>query len=375
MLYTMNGKKCVRKGITKGEKMNERNNMLKNTIKELEQQKSKIKKDTDIQIRNIIKVVMDYAEELSAVSSNDKMLRASRIINDNQDLVIVVSHYGQVISILLRTFYGEDKRPKPEKDLTIYVGEDKCSYTTSESYESSRKDILFIAKEASRLMSEDDSLMNEILSQVVDDLKKSIEAEDMEKSFEKENKLKFLKKDKKSSSDINIISLTSTDRDKNRDKNMDDNIKKLIKEIEGLKTQKKKVKEETDARVSEIVEKIMEYKPAFSCIQHSDQSIEETQEINPGQKITIRISHNGIKAFIQKYSNNEKFFRTVTSLYIYFVKGIDNSFEYEIDRLRNGSYNDVVLLAKKASDLITEPNGPVEEMLKNAIKNLENSIK
>lgn len=356
-------------------KMSERNNMLKNKIKELEQQKSKIKKDTDLQVRNIINVVMDYAEELSLVSSGDKMLRAIRTISDNQDLVIGISNYGQAIYVLLRTFYGEDKRIKSRKDLTIYVKDDKCSYTTSESYESSRNDILFIAKEASRLISEDDSLMNEILNQVVDDLKNSIGAEDMEKSFEKENKLKFSKKDKKSSSDINVISLTSTDRDKNRDKNMDDNIKKLMKEIESLETQKKKVKEETNARVSEIVEKIMEYKPAFSCIQHSDQSIEETQEINPGQKITIRISHNGIKAFIQKYSNNEKFFRTVTSLYVYFVKGIDNSFEYEIDRLRNGSYNDVVLLAKKALDVITEPNGPVEEMLKNDIKNLKNSIK
>lgn len=367
----MSGKKCVKKGIIKGEKMSERNNVLKNTIKELEQQKSKIKKDTDIQIRNIIKAVMDYAEEFSLVSSADKMLKATRTIKNNQDLFIGISNYGQAIYVLLKTFCGEDKRIKSRKDLTIYIKEDKCSYTTSESYESSRNDILFIAKEASRLMSEDDSLMNEILSQVVDDLKSSIGDKDMDNSFEKENKLKFFEERQKSSSGINVISLSSIDMDKN----IDNNIKKLIKEIEDLKTQKKKIKEETNIKVGEIVDKIMEYKPAFNYIQHSDRDIEETQEISSGQKITIRISHHGIKAFMQKYSDKEKCFRTTTSLYIYFVEGMDNSFEYEIDRLRDGSYNDVVLLAKKASDLITEPNGPVEEMLKNTIKNLENSIK
>ena len=353
--------------------MSERNNMLKDTIKELERQKSKIEKDTDIQIRNIIKTVMDYAEEFSLVSSGDKMLKATRTINDNQDLFIGISNYGQTIDVLLRTmddnFYGEDKRIKSRKDLTIYVKEDKCSYTTSESYESSRNDILFIVKEASRLISEDDSLMNEILNQVVDDLKNSIGDKDMENSFEK--KAKVFKDRQESSSGINVISLSSIDVDKSKD----DNIKKLIKEIENLKTQKDKIKKETNIKVGEIVDKIMEYKPAFNCIRHSDRDIEETQEISSGKKITIRISHNGIKAFMQKYSNKEKCFRTATSLYIYFIEGTDNSFEYEIDRLRDGSYNDVVLLAKKALDLITQPSGPVEEMLKNTIKNLENSIK
>lgn len=89
---------------------------------------------------------------------------------------------------------------------------------------------------------------------------------------------------------------------------MDDNIKKLMKEIKDLEIQKKKVKEETDAKVSEVVDKIMEYELAFNCMRHSSQSIEETREIDPGQKVTIRISNNGhiATAFLQKYSNKEK---------------------------------------------------------------------
>lgn len=158
---------------------------------------------------------------------------------------------------------------------------------------------------------------------------------------------------------------------------MDDNIKKLMKEIEDLEIQKKAVKEETDAKISEIVNKIMEYELAFNCMRHSSQSIEETREIGPGQKVTIRISNNGhiATAFLQKYSNKEKIYQLAALIEVFFGEGFDKAFKYEVRRSEGGSYNDIVLLAKEILKTVTEPNGPVEEILKDSMKNLENSIK
>lgn len=154
--------------------MNKEINTLKDEIQELEKQKKNIEKETDIAIKNIIKNVMNYEEEFNTIDNASTYLRVNRALNDNQDLSITLSYHGEVIDILLRTFDGKNEKKEFRKALTIDIDADKCNYHISKHYEPSRKETLFLVKEASRLISEDDSVMTELLSQVTDDLKNLI---------------------------------------------------------------------------------------------------------------------------------------------------------------------------------------------------------
>lgn len=154
--------------------MNKEINTLKDEIKELSKQKNEIEKETDAHIKDIIKNVMSCEEEFDAIDSASTCLKANRTINDNQEISIILSYRGQEIDILLRTFDGKNEKTESRKALTISIDSDKCNYHIAKHYEPSRTETLFLVKEASRLMSEDDSLMAELLSQVTDELKNVI---------------------------------------------------------------------------------------------------------------------------------------------------------------------------------------------------------
>lgn len=154
--------------------MNKEINTLKDEIKELSKQKNEIEKETDAHIKNIMKNVMNYEEEFDAIDSASTCLKASRTINDNQELSIILSYRGKEIDILLRTFDGKNEKTESRKAVTISIDSDKCNYHISKHYEPSRRETLFLVKEASRLISDDDGIMTELLSQVTDDLKNLI---------------------------------------------------------------------------------------------------------------------------------------------------------------------------------------------------------